>query len=293
MSQFQPGILAPSLAAGRYLSFSVAQPARVAETLRALCELVDGEAVVLGIGQSLAEQLGKTVPGLMVFPDFSAHGVTVPATPGALWLWVRADDPGTATVRVHALEHAAAPAFKLDTVVNAFLGAERRDLSGYVDGTENPVGEDAEAAAFVSGAGAGLDGSSFVAVQQWQHDFAKVRALAGETLDNIVGRRRDDNEELDDAPASAHVKRTAQESFEPEAFLLRRSMPWAEGARAGLYFVGFGSSFRAFEVQMRRMAGYDDAIHDGLFRFTTPVTGAYFWCPPMRDGRLDLTALGL
>jgi len=112
--------------------------------------------------------------------------------------------------------------------------------------------------------------------------------------DATFGRRREDNEEMDDAPPSAHVKRTAQESFDPEAFVLRRSMPWAEGARAGLVFVAFGRAFDAFEAQMRRMVGEEDAVTDALFRFTRPLTGAYFWCPPLAvDGRLDLRALGL
>jgi putative iron-dependent peroxidase len=49
----------------------------------------------------------------------------------------------------------------------------------------------------------------------------------------------------------------------------------------------------AFEAQLRRMAGLDDGITDALFKFTRPVTGAYFWCPAMRRGRLDLAPLGL
>jgi putative iron-dependent peroxidase len=89
------------------------------------------------------------------------------------------------------------------------------------------------------------------------------------------------------------VKRTAQESFDPEAFVVRRSMPWAEGVRAGLVFVAFGRSFDAFEAQMRRTAGEDDGIVDALFRFTRPLTSAYFWCPPVRNGQLDLRALRL
>ena len=70
--------------------------------------------------------------------------------------------------------------------------------------------------------------------------------------DNAIGRRKSDNKELEDAPASSHVKRTAQESFAPEAFVLRRSMPWAEGMRGGLNFVAFGKSFDAFEAQLKK-----------------------------------------
>jgi putative iron-dependent peroxidase len=58
-------------------------------------------------------------------------------------------------------------------------------------------------------------------------------------------------------------------------------------------FVAFGKSLDAFEAQMRRMAGLDDGITDALFRISRPVTGSSFWCPPVRDGRLDLRLLGL
>jgi putative iron-dependent peroxidase len=111
--------------------------------------------------------------------------------------------------------------------------------------------------------------------------------------DLSIGRHRAGNEEIDDAPPSAHVKRTAQESFSPPAFVLRRSMPWASGLESGLVFVAFGRSLDAFEAQLRRMLGLEDGIVDALFRFTRPLTGAYYWCPPLADGRLDLRVLGI
>jgi putative iron-dependent peroxidase len=89
------------------------------------------------------------------------------------------------------------------------------------------------------------------------------------------------------------VKRAAQESYEPEAFMLRRSMPWAEGMNAGLMFVAFGKSFTAFKAVLNRMLGHEDGIQDALFSFTRPLSSAYFWCPPMKDGKLDLSALGV
>ncbi|MDB5752464.1 MAG: Dyp-type peroxidase, partial [Ramlibacter sp.] len=167
------------------------------------------------------------------------------------------------------------------------------DLTGFEDGTENPKGEQAVEAAIAHGLGDALDGSSYVAVQQWVHDLDAFEELAGQERDFHIGRRLDDNEELDDAPQTAHVKRTAQESFDPEAFVLRRSMPWLHGLQAGLMFVAFGRSHQAFEQQLRRMAGLDDGITDAMFKISRPVTGAYFWCPPMRAGRLDLRRLGL
>ncbi len=125
------------------------------------------------------------------------------------------------------------------------------------------------------------------------HDLDHMKSLPQDDQDNIIGRRLSDNEELDDAPDSAHVKRTAQESFEPEAFVVRRSMPWADDSGEGLMFVAFGKSHDAYEAQMRRMAGEDDGITDGLFRMSRPISGSYFWCPPVTDGKLDLSAIGV
>ena len=74
--------------------------------------------------------------------------------------------------------------------------------------------------------------------------------------------------------------------------MVRRSMPWVAGADAGLVFLAFGKSFDAYEAQLRRMTGHDDGITDALFRFTRPLTGGYYWCPPVAGKVIDLSALG-
>ncbi len=294
MTAVQPGILAPVPGLARHVTFELSPGGDGQEALRRLTASVDPAGTVVGLGRSLVLALGREVPGLREFPARAAPGIDVPSTPAALWCWLRGDDRGELLHRTRAIEAALAPACRAASIIDAFRYDASRDLTGYEDGTENPTGDAALAAAALDGAGPGLDGSSFVAVQQWQHDLDRFVAMSRREQDDMIGRRRDDNEEIDDAPPSAHVKRTAQESFDPEAFVLRRSMPWAEGARAGLVFVAFGRSLDAFEAQMRRMAGEEDGITDALFRFTRPLTGAYFWCPPVAsDGRLDLRALRL
>lgn len=290
-SNFQSGILAAVPRAARYQTFSVAQPKRVRSALAALAAATDGDEVVAGVSSQLADQLGVTIAGLRAFPRLRGAKVSVPATPAALWCWIRGDDRGTILHRARAIEAAVGDAFKITSAIDGFRHREGRDLTGYVDGTENPKGSKAQRTAIVSGTGAGLDGSSFVAMQQWLHNFASFDAMSPRDQDNAVGRRRRDNVELDKAPTSAHVKRTAQESFDPEAFVVRRSMPWVDGQRAGLMFVAFGASFDAFEAQMRRMAGMDDGVTDAIFKFTQPLTGTYFWCPPVKRGRVDFSRL--
>jgi putative iron-dependent peroxidase len=291
MSTPQAAILQPVPAQARYASYTLIPGVDPRPALRALRDAVDGESVVAGLGLSLTTALGRSIDGLRPFPEFSGYGLDIPSTPAPLWLWLRDKDRGTLANRQRALDALLAGAFRCTDVIEAFRHGSGRDLTGYEDGTENPKGRKAAAAAVC--AQKGLAGSSFVAVQQWEHDMARFEAMPRKAQDHAIGRRLSDNEELDDAPASAHVKRTAQESFDPEAFVVRRSMPWTAGQRCGLVFTAFGASFDAFEAQLRRMVGAEDGTTDALFQFTRPLTGAYFWCPPLRKGRLDLSALGL
>lgn len=292
MSHYQPGILAPVPPLARHLFFTLESLEDLAAALDRLAHFADGEATVIGLGESLVRALGGRIDGLRVFPALGGTGVEVPSTQHALWCWLRGDDRGELLHRARAIEAALALALRLVQMTDAFRYQTGRDLTGYEDGTENPQGEEALAAAFVAGAPAGLLGGSFAAVQHWAHDLERFSAFAPNEQDNIMGRRKSDNEELEDAPESAHVKRTAQESFSPEAFVLRRSMAWTDGHQAGLLFLAFGHSLDAYEAQMRRMAGLEDGIVDALFRFSRPTSGGYYWCPPLREGHLDLSALG-
>ena len=300
MSLVQHAVLADVPPVGRYVFFDLpsldAAPLR--QSLARLAALSDGQQVLVGLGAALVQVFGAQVPGLRSFETLMGAGVSVPGTPSALLCWLRGHDLGDLVHLTRRLQQALAPALRMTQVVDAFRHGQGpnghgRDLTGYEDGTENPEGGAALAAAVLQAAGPGLAGSSFMAVQQWLHDFDAFEAMTEQARDHMMGRRRADNEELADAPESAHVKRTAQESFEPDAFVLRRSMPWAAGAQVGLMFVAFGKSFDAFEAILRRMVGLEDGLVDALFGISRPISSAYFWCPPTHAGRLDLRQLGL
>jgi len=293
MKLVQRGILDAVPAQGCYLFFSARNDSEPRAVLRKLAQSADGKALVIGIGASLATALGTNVCGLRGFPALQA-AVEVPSTPFALWCWLRGKDRGELLLHARKLEDLLGHAFQLELAIDAFMYDSGRDLTGYEDGTENPQGDEAISAALVTKGQAGIKGSSFVAVQQWLHDLDHFESWPRKRQDNAIGRRRSDNKELVKAPVSAHVKRTAQESFDPEAFVLRRSMPWSDSdGNLGLVFVAFGNSFDAFEAQMNRMAGMDDGIVDALFGFSRPLTSSYFWCPPMTGKELDLSALNL
>ncbi|WP_439878940.1 Dyp-type peroxidase [Pseudomonas prosekii] len=292
MSHYQPGILAtPVPPHARHMFFALESAAALPAALDHLIQLVDGKCAVVGFGESLVQALHAQIDGLRVFPAMTGVGVDNPSTQHALWCWLHGEDRGELLNRSTAFEAALAPAFRLVQMNETFRHRTGHDLTGYEDGTENPHDEAAVAAALVGEGADGLVGGSFAAIQQWQHDLKGFHAMSSQVKDDIMGRRLSDNEELDGAPISAHVKRTAQESFAPEAFVVRRSMPWIDGERAGLMFLAFGFSLDAFEAQLRRMSGLEDGITDGLYRISRPITGGYYWCPPLQDGHLDLRAL--
>ncbi|MFT5681806.1 MAG: putative iron-dependent peroxidase [Myxococcota bacterium] len=156
-------------------------------------------------------------------PTWTGAGVSSPSTPSDVFLRISGADPGEVLHRERAIL-AELPQLTVTDRVDGFMHGASRDLSGYEDGTENPTGDDAVSVAFQSG-GPGRTGSSVVAVQRWVHDLDALDAMSRAQQDATIGRDRESNAELEDAPETAHVKRTAQEDFETEAFTVRRSMP--------------------------------------------------------------------
>lgn len=262
-------------------------PAALWQAMQALRQ----PGVVIGVGAPLAAAVGAALPGLRPFTRLQRGRYTMPATQLDVWALVPGADAGQVFERAEPLLAALAPQAELVRATPLFNYRQGRDLSGYQDGTENPVGDAAWAAALVPDDEGDGAGGSHVLVQRWLHFRDRFAALPPDARDQVVGRRLVDDEEIAEAPESAHVKRTAQEDFEPPAFLLRRSMPWGEGRRHGLQFIAYAASLDTLQAQLDRMMGLDDGLQDALLAHSQAETGAYYWCPPW-DGRgLQLPAL--
>ncbi len=290
---WQAAVLRPVPAVGRVLVFDTDTHIDPRPALARLRDEFDPARGVLGVGLPLVARMDATVPGLRAFPAVSGPGIAFPSTQGGLVALLGGEQPGEVYDRATALASTLGEGFRLREDTATFRYREGRDLSGYLDGTANPEGEAAIEAAIVLDEGPGLDGSTFVGVQRYVHDLARLAALDPGARDQVIGRRNRDNAEMDDAPPTAHVKRTEQEGFDPPAFMVRRSMPWGGVAEQGLMFVAYGDSPDRYERVLRRMAGLDDGVVDALLGFTRAVSGGYYWCPPVRDGKLDWSALGL
>ena len=292
VSTAQPYILAKPFQCGLSLSFALAPLCEPDKALKRLARDFDASWGTLAIGEPLARKVERSIPGLRTFPAMSAPGAGVPSTQQSLWMMLTAPSPGAVFDILQRVNLLVMPHFMQVDSMPTFIYDTGRDLTGFEDGTENPKGRKAAAAAVV--ADGPLAGSSFVAVQRWVHDLAHFGRMTPARRDAVIGRRQGTNEEIPHAPRSSHVKRSTQEDFDPPAFMVRRSMPFVFGAQMGLEFISYVAALDTFEVMMRRMAGLDkDGISDALFTFSRPVTGGYYWCPPVRGGRPDLGLLGV
>jgi putative iron-dependent peroxidase len=290
---YQNAILTEPSSVARFVALGLKHTADAREALRRLSAWSLPQNSVIGLGQPLVLSAKAKIPALRSFPSLTGPGVNYPSTQGSLWACFSGNDSGHTLMAARDFLQAMGPDFYIEEDVHSFKYAEGRDLTGYEDGTENPKADQAVEAAFVRGEGPGMDGSSFVAVQRWLHDLAEMEKMTAEQRDHVIGRNHRTNEELPHAPESSHVKRAARESYDPPAFMLRRSMPWGTIQEHGLYFVAYGSSLDPFEKVLRRMAGLEDGVPDALAQFTRPLSGGYYWCPPVKQGRLDLRVLGV
>ncbi|WP_326541048.1 Dyp-type peroxidase [Pseudorhodoferax sp.] len=248
---------------------------------RALQALAQPE-VVIGIGAPLAAAAGVVLPGLQPFQRLQRGRFTMPALQQDVWALVTGPDASTVFERADALRTTLAPLAELARATSLFAFRGGHDLTGYKDGTENPTGDEAWAAALqADGDGDGMAvGGSHVLVQHWLHFRDRLAALTPHARDNVMGRRLEDDEEIAEAPETAHVKRTAQEDFEPPAFLLRRSMPWGDARRQGLEFIAYAAEQHTLQRQLERMMGIEDGLQDALLGHSQAEASAYYWCPP-------------
>jgi putative iron-dependent peroxidase len=150
-----------------------------------------------------------------------------------------------------------------------------RDLTGFIDGSENPTLIDAPEVALVPEGNPGSAGSVLL-LQKWAHDTALWEALDDDRQEKVIGRKKLDSVELEDKPADSHVASTDQDKF---GKIFRRNMPYGTVTNHGTMFVGFSADQQRLATMLESMAGLTSGVRDALTRYTQPITGAYYFVP--------------
>jgi putative iron-dependent peroxidase len=289
----QSGIFALGTGSHTYLEFDLKsgiQPVQMVRTiasLRAPSITTGGVNLVVGFRPELWSDIAPDqIPAQLTGFNQPVHGVggfSMPATQHDLWLWAaghayeRVFD--AAREAIAALADSAALADEID----GWTYKDNRDLTGFIDGTENPSLEVAPEVALVPDGSPGA-GGSVVLVQKWVHNSAAWEALTVSEQEKAIGRTKEDSTELPDevrGPA-AHVPRNVILENGEEQHIFRRNTPIGTPAVHGTMFVGFSADQRRLVRMLQRMAGAEDGIRDRLTYFTTAVTGAYYFVPSVQ-----------
>jgi putative iron-dependent peroxidase len=293
MSTPQGGIFALGTASHAYLEFDVADGRNGRELVAAISSLREPRTTMGGVNLVAGfrpELWREAVPGdapaeLEGFNHdlVGIDGFVMPATQhdAVLWLSGSAYD-----VIFDVARNAMAALQGLASVVEETSSWPYRhdlDLTGFIDGTENPTLIDAPELVLVPDGHPGA-GGTILLLQKWVHDSAAWESLPVADQEQVIGRRKPDSVELDDKPADSHVASTDQDRF---GKIFRRNMPYGTVTDHGTMFVGFSSAQRPLSAMLESMAGLAGGARDALTRYTRPLTGAYYFVPSADALRVD------
>lgn len=295
----QPGIFALGTAAHCYLELDARPGVARTDLLRAFASLdepgasVGGANLVVGFRPELWSDAGLPPAGPADARGFGApivgpDGYTMPATQHDAWIWVSGAALDIVFDVALDMVDSVASVATVATEVTGWPYQRFRDLTGFVDGTENPKLAEAPGVAVVPDGQAG-EGGSVVLIQQWRHLTSRWRRLGDHEQELVIGRTKPDSMELDEdvMPPTSHVSRTTVEVDGEEQDIFRRNTPYGGITDHGTMFVGFCNQQTTLQVMLERMAGVGDGVRDRLTEFAEPLTGAYYLIPPV-EALLDL-----
>lgn len=242
---------------------------------------------VIGIGADLWDRMydAPRPAHLHPFAEIAGPKHRAVSTPGDLLVHLRSRRMAM------CFELAQQLAVRLDGLativdeVHGFKYFDERDMLGFVDGTENPEGADAQDAVLIGAEDAPYAGASYVIVQKYLHDLDAWRTLTVEEQQHAIGRTKLDDIELPDdvKPSNSHVAlNTIVDGDGTEHDIVRYNMPFGEvGAKEyGTYFIGSAADPGIVEQMLHNMfVGKPPGNTDRILDFSTAVTGSLFFVP--------------
>jgi porphyrinogen peroxidase len=281
----QIGIFALGTVSQAYLEFDVEaggsaeQAVGLVASLREPRTTIGGVNLVAGFRPELwarvaADRAPRGITGFNA-PLRGPTGYVMPNTQHDIEIWLTGGSYDT----VFDLSRATVDALRgVATFGNEIVGFSYhhdRDLTGFIDGTENPTIVDATSVALIPDDEVGAGGSVHL-LQQWEHDQDRWESLPVGEQERIMGRRKPDSSELDPRPPDSHVGRTDQDVF---GDIFRRNIAYGSLRNHGTIFSGFSRDQRVLQRMLESMVGVGGGPLDHLTSVTKPITGAYYFIP--------------
>jgi putative iron-dependent peroxidase len=291
MSIPQSGIFALGTASHAYLEFEARSHEAARQLVSAIASLreprttMGGVNLVAGFRPELWNEVApeNSPSGVHGFNAdlIGVDGYVMPATQhdAVLWLSGSAYDVifDTAREAISAMSNIAAVAGEY----SSWPYRHDRDLTGFIDGSENPTLIDAPDIALIAEGSPGA-GGTILLLQKWGHDSTAWESLPVADQERVIGRAKDDSTELENKPSTSHVARTDQDQF---GKIFRRNMPYGTVTDHGTMFVGFSADQGHLKAMLESMAGLANGERDALTRYTRPLTGSYYFIPSVESLR--------
>jgi putative iron-dependent peroxidase len=294
----QGGIFALGTASHAYLEFDLVDERDGAKLVGAIAALREPRTTMGGVNlvSGFSPELWRAVApedapeNVVGFVDdiVGVDGFVMPATQhdAVLWLSGSAYDVIFDTARAAIAELQTLASIAEET--SSWPYRHDQDLTGFIDGTENPTLIEASDVVVIPEGRPGA-GGTILLLQRWVHDANLWESLPLGEQERVIGRTKDDSIELPDKQPDSHVGSTDQERF---GKIFRRNMPYGTVTDHGTMFVGFSADQERLTAMLRSMAGLESGTRDALTRFTRPLTGAYYFVPSAESIRRCADAFG-
>lgn len=298
MSTAQSGILPEANTHANFVTLSIKPGKQNLALARRTCAAIPGKTEQLAknypdaslsssisVGSDIWDQLyPESRPGaLRPFPACRDNGRLAPSTTGDLLLHIRANRPDIAFELLQQVMNDFGDSVTVAEDVNGFRYLDSRDLTGFVDGTENPAGASRAAVALVAEEDPAFSGGCYIHTQRYVHHLKRWNQQPVEKQEEIIGRTKADNIEFtagQKAP-TAHISRANIKDARGKSMeILRHSMPYGNARESGFQFISYCRTPLHFEKMLEAMITADGHGHyDHLMNFSTAVTGTAFFAP--------------
>jgi len=241
---------------------------------------------IMGVGSDAWDMLfGAPRPAeLHPFRELRAGARHAVSTPGDLLFHIRSKRMDLCFELATQIMARIGEAVTAADEVHGFRYFDDRDLLGFVDGTENPRGDEVAEAVLIGDDDPAFSGGSYVIVQKYLHDMDAWNALSTEEQEKVIGRYKLSDIELDDSikPTNAHNALTVIEENGEQLQILRDNMPFGQvgSAEFGTYFIGYCRTPRVTELMLQNMfIGRPPGNYDRILDFSHAITGSNFFVP--------------
>lgn len=245
---------------------------------------------VLGIGYEAWMKLSLPQPiprELKNFEPVVGAKHTAVATPGDLHFHLRSGNMSVCFDMLTAITAVLSPVSDCLEEVHGFRYWDGCSILGFVDGTENPIGNDRHFFAVVGDEDPAYKGGSYLFVQKYLHNMNGWTNLSTEEQEKVIGRYKLSDIEMPDdvKPDNSHsALASLDDDNGNELKIVRDNMPFGNPAKneVGTYFIAYANTFSTTHKMLERMfVGVPAGNYDRILDFSTAHTGSLFFAPSM------------